>query len=293
MGPLCFLIYINDMGKFISRTSTLRLFADDSLLYSSVNTTDDGKRLQEDLTELTKWAEQWQMTFHPAKCYILRVTRKKNPIITNYEMLGQQLETVHQYPYLGVELSEDLGWEPHINKVISKANRTLGFLRRNIYKCPQDIKAQTYISLVRSHLEYALSVWDPLRKCHINALEMVQRKAARFVTSNYTREPGTVTTILQNLGWQTLENRRQMARLTLLYKFINQEAAVNIPPYLTKPTTRTRQYHSQRFFRLSTSIDTYKYSFIPRTISDWNNLPPEVIISPSVDSFREGLQKQM
>jgi hypothetical protein len=73
------------------------------------------------------------MTFHPAKCYILRVNRKKNPIITNYEMLGQQLETVHQYPYLGVELSEDLAWEPHINKAISKANRTLGFLRRNYF----------------------------------------------------------------------------------------------------------------------------------------------------------------
>jgi hypothetical protein len=87
LGPLCFLIYINNMEKSISRTSTLCLFADDSLLYRPGNTTDDGKRLQEDLTELTKWAEKWQMTFHPAKCYILRVTRKKNPIITNYEML--------------------------------------------------------------------------------------------------------------------------------------------------------------------------------------------------------------
>jgi hypothetical protein len=96
--PLCFLIYINDMEKSISRTSTLRLFADVSLLYRPVNTTDDGKKLQEDLTELTKWADKWQMTFHPAKCYILRVTRKKILIITNYEMLGQQLETVHQYP---------------------------------------------------------------------------------------------------------------------------------------------------------------------------------------------------
>jgi hypothetical protein len=75
------------MEKSISRTSTLRLFADDSLLYRPVNTTDDGKRLQENLTELTKWAEKWQMTFHPAKCYILRVTGKNNPIITNYEML--------------------------------------------------------------------------------------------------------------------------------------------------------------------------------------------------------------
>ena len=87
LGPLCFLIYINNMEKSISRTSTLCLFADDWLLYRPGNTTDGGKRLQEDLTELTKWAEKWQMTFHPAKCYILRVTRKKNPIITNYEML--------------------------------------------------------------------------------------------------------------------------------------------------------------------------------------------------------------
>jgi hypothetical protein len=85
----------------------------------------------------------------------------------------------------------------------------------------------------------------------------------------------------------------KMARLTLFYKSINGEAAVNIPPYLTKPTTRTRQYHAERFSRLSTSTDTYKYSFIPRTISDWNNLPPEVILLPSVNSFREGLQKQM
>ena len=169
-------------------------------------------------------------------------------------MLGQQLETVHQYLYLGVELSEDLGWEPHINKVISKANRTLGFLRRKIYKCPQDIKVQAYISLVRLHLEYATSVWDPFRKCHVNALEMVQRKAARFATSNYARA--------RNCNYHPTKpwlvdtgKQEKMARLTLLYKSINGEAAVNIPPYLTKQTTRTTQYHYQRFSRLSTSTD--------------------------------------
>ena len=68
LGPLCFLIYINDMGNSISRKTTLRLFADDSLLYRSIKTIDDRKQLQEDLTTLTKWAETWQMTFHPAKC---------------------------------------------------------------------------------------------------------------------------------------------------------------------------------------------------------------------------------
>ena len=71
LGPLCFLIYINDMGNSISRKTTLRLFADDSLLYRSIKTIDDRKQLQEDLTTLTKWAETWQMTFHSVKCYIL------------------------------------------------------------------------------------------------------------------------------------------------------------------------------------------------------------------------------
>jgi hypothetical protein len=94
------------------------------------------------------------------------------PIIENYKMMGLILSTVHQYPYLGVELSEDLGWEPHINKTISKANKVLGFLRRNIGKCPQDIKKKAYLTLVRPHLEYSSAVWDPHRKQHISSMDV-------------------------------------------------------------------------------------------------------------------------
>jgi hypothetical protein len=100
----------------------------------------------------------------------------------------------------------------------------------------------------------------------INKIEMVQKRAARFVTSNYSREPETVTSILQNLGWPTLETHRQGARLILLYKIIHGEAAVNIPYYIMRPSVLTRQYHQDRFSRVSTSTDSYKYSFIPRTI---------------------------
>ena len=95
----------------------------------------------------------------------------------------------HQYRYLGVKLSEDLSWDPHIKKVISKSNRVLGFQRRIIWKCPQDIKPQAYVSLVRPHPEYASAVWDTYRKHHIDSLQMIQRKAARFAISTYNREP--------------------------------------------------------------------------------------------------------
>ena len=90
-------------------------------------------------------------------------------------------------------------------------------------------KQRAYTTLVRPHLENASAVWDPYRQHHINSIEMVQCRAARFVTSNYQREPGTVTTILQNLGWPTLETRRKAARLILLFKILHWEAAITIP----------------------------------------------------------------
>ena len=110
------------------------------------------------------------MTFHLAKCNILLVTRKKTPIIENYEMMGHTLTTVPQYPYLGVELSEDVSWVPHINKAVSRPNKTLGFLRRNIDICPQDIKENIYLTFIHPHLKYSSAVWDPYRKQHINTI---------------------------------------------------------------------------------------------------------------------------
>ena len=116
---------------------------------------------------------------------------------------------------------------------------------------------------------------------------MIQRRAARFVTNTYSREPGTVTNILQSLGWPTLETRRKVARLVLFYKILNGEACITIPEYVNRSDIKTRQHHKDRFSRLSTSTDAYKYSFIPRTITDWNKLPEEVIQAPSTETFRK------
>ena len=140
LGPLCFLLYINDIGDLISPCSSIRLFVDDSLHYRTVNSTESCQQLQNDLIRLVEWSKQWQMTFHPTKCFILRVTKKRNPVIYNYKLMGHQLEIVHHYPYLAVELSEDMNWDPHISKATSKATKTLGFLPRNLNKCPHDIK---------------------------------------------------------------------------------------------------------------------------------------------------------
>ena len=133
-------------------------------------------------------------------------------------MCGHSLENVQHNPYLCVKIAADLNWKSQINNITAKANKSLGFIRRNLSNCPKNVKDQTYKSLVRPHLEYCAAVWDPYRENQIKQLEAVQRRAAQFVTSNYTYKEGTVTKLLQELNWQTLKERQEQARLTMLYK---------------------------------------------------------------------------
>ena len=185
LGPLCFLLFVNDTSNDI--TSNTKLFADDTLLYGLVHNSDDAIRLQSDLDKLVEWAKLWQMAFNPSKCYILRVLRTKYPFIHQYTTLGHTLQAVDHYPYLGVSLSEDLNWKLHILNITNKANSTLGFVKRNLHHCSQKVKDQAYKSLVRPTLEYGCTVWDLYRAYQKSWLEQVQRRAVRFETRTYTK----------------------------------------------------------------------------------------------------------
>ncbi|PFX15469.1 putative RNA-directed DNA polymerase from transposon X-element [Stylophora pistillata] len=171
LGPLMLLLYINDIGD--NCNSAIRLFADDTILYSIIESTLDAGQLQLDLSTIEQWAKKWLMQFNPNKCFVMRVTRKSHPIIFDYKLMGHTLESASHYPYLEVELSSSLDWSHHIDMKTNKANRTLGFLKRNLGKCPESIKELSYKSLVRPHLEYARTVWDPWKDKHINQIEAV------------------------------------------------------------------------------------------------------------------------
>ena len=120
---------------------------------------------------------------------MMQLTNKRiNKIEASYTLEGTVLENVDSIKYLGVTITNDLKWNTHINNICTKANITLGFLRRNLFSCPRDVKEAAYKGLVRPVLEYGSSVWDPHTKCLQEELEKVQNRAARFVTRNYTFE---------------------------------------------------------------------------------------------------------
>ena len=149
----------------------------------------------------------------------MQLTRKRiKKIHASYTLEGTNLENVESIKYLGVTITSDLRWNTHVSNVCTKANRTLGFLRRNLYSCPQEVKEAAYKGLVRPVLDYGSSVWDPPGVVLQEELESVQKRAARFVTGNYNYETGSMTGILGQLKWESLKKRRKDNRLILLYK---------------------------------------------------------------------------
>ena len=133
-------------------------------------------------------------------------------------------------------------------------------------------------------MEYAAAVWDPYHHNDILQLEKVQRRAARWVLNDYNRY-SSVTAMLQQLSWPSLESRRKIFRLQTLFKIIHHDYALLIPYYYLPMTRSTRQYHPRRFILPNSNTLFYQQSFYSRTIHDWNNLPSSLIDCDDNDQF--------
>jgi hypothetical protein len=225
------------------------------------------------------------MSFNPDKCEVLRITNKRNKIMANY-IHGQQLQIVDNAKYLGLTISKNLSWNNHVNNITKKANSTLAFLRRNIQNCPQRAKTQAYNTFVRPSLEYASTVWDPHTQANINKVESIQCRAARFVTNNYDPR-ASVTILLQDLNWPTLQYRRQLAKLIMMYRITYHLIGIPSITFLIPSRSGTRG-HNILYLQPSTRVLAYQYSF-HSTIRVWNNLPQTLVSSGSIDIFRHSL----
>ena len=182
--------------------------------------------------------------------------------------------------YFEVTLSNDLEWSKHIATKTNKANSKLSLLCRNLKGCPEKLKQTAYFSLIRCSMEYGATVWDPYQKYNSDKVERVQRGAARFVKSWYSRY-SSVSDMLDVLGWTPLSQRRQETRLILFYKIINGLAQVPFEGVLVEAYKGTRRKHSMKFRQIG---HTPSQLFFPKTISAWNRLA--FAEAPSLAVFR-------
>ena len=287
LSPVLFLIFINDLLDNIR--SSVRLFADDCVLYRNIHSLQDCLTLQEDLTSLGQWEADRQMKFNVAKCHSMRVTRHQHhkQILFDYSLHNQTLENVHSAKYLGITITDNMDWGQHVSEISSKATKTLGFLRRSLAFAPRSTKEIAYKTLVRPKLEYAAPIWSPHLKLQINQIEKVQRSAARWTCRGW-RNTSSVGEILDELELQSLEARRDQSSLLLFHKIHCEAVSIEKDKYMTPAHSlkTTRSLHSAQYRRHQTYSDALKKSFFPRTIPHWNSLSPSVANTQSTEEFR-------
>ena len=292
LGPLLFLIFINDIVELIN--TNIRLFADDTSLYLIVsNPNNDAAQLNLDLQTIATWAKQWLVDFNPNKTETMIISRKTikpihPPLIMNNIILNQ----VTSHKHLGIYLSNDGTWHVHIGYIVDKAWKRLNLLRGLKFFLDRYSLEKIYISFVRPILEYGYFIWDNCTNEEKQKLESVQIEGMRIVTG--ATSLASIEGLYKETGWEKLEDRRLKHKLTLFYKMINRQCPnylSNLIPTDTRINYNLRNANNLQNIRCRTEL--YKKSFLPSTINEWNNLPNELKNSVTISSFKNALNPNM
>ena len=279
LGPILFLIYINDLDESI--TSNVLKFADDTKLFRKVNTDGDKQHLQNDLDRLVKWSEKWQMLFNFGKCKCLHTGHGN--LNVNYKMGATVLGTTVKEKDLGVTISADMKVSEQCGIAASKGNQILGLIRRNITYKGKKLIIPLYKAIVRPHLEYCIQAWRPYRKKDIDTLERIQRRATKMIPElrdlSYEER-------LKECGLTTLETRRLRGDQIEVFKILNGYENIDRNMFFSlKKDSRTRG-HEVKLVKDQCRLDIRKHSFSQRTINEWNKLSTDCVTASSVNMFK-------
>ena len=173
-----------DLPEAVLPGNCIALYADDCKSSRIINSASDQNMFQEDLDNLHRWSLRNFMDFNVRKCKIMRIRKKKQPFISNYFLDNSVLEEVNEYrdEYRDLYTDQHLRWNSHIDKVVAKANRMLGLIKRSCRDFEDRKTLKTlYCALVRSNLEYCSVLWSPYTKKGIEKLEKVQKGATKFI----------------------------------------------------------------------------------------------------------------
>ena len=238
---------------------------------------------------MQEWTERWNLYFNVAKCKVMHIG-KNNPKTCYYmkiEEEKQKIETCAEEKDLGITFDANLNFDQHISNISKKANQMLGVIKRTFTFMSKNIFTKLYKALVRSHLEYGNVVWSPYLKRQSVQLERVQRRATKLVPEckdmNYDQR-------LRYLKIYSLKGRRLRGDLIQTYKIFQNLDAVdkNMLPLSNYEGSRNQGNKLRRRF---SRPNIRKYTFSNRIVENWNSLPNEVKNSPTLNTFKNRMDK--
>ena len=287
LGPLLFVIYINDLPEVVDKNSFAFLFADDTKVFRRIRSHADRVILQKDIKNLKIWSDTWLLKFHPDKCVSMTIQNSTTLNEHDYFMGDHKLSHSACEKDIGVFIDQNLKFDVHINTAVNKANKILAVTRKTFECIDDEIFCLVFKGLVRPHLEFAAPVWSPHLIKHKDMLENVQRRATKMVPglSNLSYSERLI-----KLKLPTLAYRRARGDMIQVFKLTHDKIGYDksLPPLLKYSSTGLRG-HEKKLYVPGANKDIRKYSFSNRVISIWNSLPKEIISAESVKEFERGL----
>lgn len=277
LGPLLFIIYINDIVQEIN--CKIKLFADDTSLYIIVeNPMQASVMLNSDLSKINNWASNWSVTFNPNKTEHMIISRKIiqpfHPSLYMNDVLIQEVET---HKHLGVTFSSDFSWKQHIDNITKKANQRLSILRTLKYRLDRKSLELMYLTFIRPILEYADIVWGNITADLANKIKKINLEAARIVTG--ATKLTSISLLYRETGWDTMQSRRNIHQLKTFYKMYHGIS----PEYLCRLVPNNQHEMHPYNTRQQSYIETilcrtnyYYNSFLPSVLRLWNEIPTEI-----------------
>jgi hypothetical protein len=294
LGPLLFLVYINDITENIN--TNIRLFADDTTLFVTVDDpVESNNILNADLSTLREWANKWLVLFSPPKTKALTLSLK--PIDPGYqplEMGNSVLSDVNEHKHLGITLTKNVSWSSHIANTCASASKRLDIMTGLKHRLDRRSLEIMYMSFVRPLLEYADVLWDGCFERDAESLELVQRRAARIVSGAIRGTP--TVNVYKELAWEPLSKRRERHKLIMFFKIVNGMTPASLSDLLLPRVDERTRYNLRNtadFTNFACRTETFKRSFFPSTTILWNSLPVCIRNSTSIREFKRHLNQDI
>ena len=286
LGPILFLIYINDLEEGV--TSKILKFADDTKHFRKIKGNGDKQQLQDDIDKLIKRSEKWQMLFNFQKCKCLHAGHGNTGV--NYEMGGTILCKTVKEKDLGVTMNANMKVSEQCRIAASNGNHILGMIRRIITYTEKGLIVPLYKAIVRPHLEYCIQAWRPYLRKDIDILEKVQRRTTKFITG---QRDLSYDDRLKGCGLTTLETRRLRGDQIEVFKILNGHENIDPNIFVKIKTGKITRGHDFTLVKGQNRLDSRKYSFPQRTVNEWNKLSADCVHSSSVNMFKNRIDNYL
>jgi len=291
LGPLLFLLYINDVTDCLTGVTGIKLFADDSKFYCSRNSGDKNETdLSQTLSNFCEWSSKWQLNVAYQKCSTISFGNLRLPEFS-YSLSGVELERVDYIRDIGVSLSSNLKPSTHCAQIAAKAFIRSKLLLRSFYSTNPDVLILAYKTYVRPLVESCTQVWNPWLVKDIECLEKVQRFFTRTILKKANVAFRDYHDRLKILQLKSLEYRRLQFDLHMCYKILHNLVELDATSFFLRDVNEfyTTRGHSFKLKHQNCNSDVRKYFFSLRVVNLWNSLPDSVVSANSVNSFKKRL----